>query len=87
MDGESDMMTVIFQKIRKFNQTDQAVAELYDVLKAHQTKEAVDAFLGHYNRCSDAFRQFIDRRLAKTFDEDKQRPDGWMLPLPTQGPA
>jgi cytoskeleton-associated protein 5 len=76
-----DQIMTIFTKIRKLNQTEQGLLELYNVMRTHPD---VDISL-HYNRCSDAFQTYIFRRLGKFLEEDinnKVLPPTFVLRVP-----
>jgi cytoskeleton-associated protein 5 len=70
-------MAQIFSKIRNHVTSNQGVVELYEYLKV---QPACPEFVLQFNRCSDAFRAYIKRRLERAAQDDPSRPPGFTLP-------
>ena len=71
----------IFSKIRSHATSAAGCEELYEYLKQNPS---CPEFVLQLNRCSDAFRSYIKRRLERAAHEDTQRPDNFTFPAVLQ---
>lgn len=74
-----DSCVQMFGKIRKYVNADAGMQELYEYLKNKPGNTT--EFLANFNRCSDAFRRYIRRKLEQKYEEDNNRPAGFVLPV------
>jgi hypothetical protein len=74
----------IFAKIRNHATSVTGCEELYEYLKV---SPGCPEFVLQLNRCSDAFRSYIKRRLERAAQEDTQRPENFAFPAVLQSIA
>lgn len=77
-------VALIFTKIRNHATSVAGCEELYEYLK---TSPDCPEFVLQLNRCSDAFRSYIKRRLERAAQDDQQRPDSFAFPAVLQSIA
>ncbi|SYZ67987.1 CLASP_N_terminal [Leishmania braziliensis MHOM/BR/75/M2904] len=70
----------IFAHIRNHVTSSSGIDELYSFLKEVPPSIYEEAFCVNFNRCSEAFRLYIKRKLERKVDEDSTRPANFQLP-------
>jgi hypothetical protein len=76
----SKELTDIFAHIRNHVTSADGISELYDFLKATAPSRYEDAFKLQFNRCSEAFRMYIKRKLERKIEEDPMKSSSFQLP-------
>eukprot|EP00760_Papus_ankaliazontas_P028261 PhM_4_TR3604/c0_g1_i1/m.630/K16803/CKAP5, XMAP215; cytoskeleton-associated protein 5 len=75
-------LTNVFLKIRRLNQTENGLVELFALMKAHPEVDITP----YYCRCSEAFQTYIYRRIKKFIEEDVSKgelaPNAINIPAP-----
>ncbi|CBZ28853.1 conserved hypothetical protein [Leishmania mexicana MHOM/GT/2001/U1103] len=77
-------LTEIFAHIRNHVTSSSGIDELYSFLKDVPPSTHEEAFRVHFNRCSEAFRLYIKRKLERKVEEDTAKPTSFQLPAVIQ---
>ncbi|CAJ1990968.1 XMAP215 family protein [Leishmania donovani] len=77
-------LTEIFAHIRNHVTSSSGIDELYSFLKDLPPSSYEEAFRVHFNRCSEAFRLYIKRKLERKVEEDPTKPVSFKLPAVIQ---
>lgn len=81
--GQGDVtkeLTDIFARIRNHVTSADGIDKLYTFLKTTTPNQYDDAFKLQFNRCSEAFRLYIKRKLERKVEEDTTKPTSFQLP-------
>ncbi|ORC90901.1 XMAP215 family protein [Trypanosoma theileri] len=70
-------VATIFNRIRNHLTSNQGIEELYTYLKQHPRSAEFDQ---QFQRCSEAFRSYIKRKMERQMAEDVAKPEGFVLP-------
>ncbi|KAG8346111.1 hypothetical protein ERJ75_000723200 [Trypanosoma vivax] len=70
-------VTTIFSRIRNHVTSNLGIEELYEFIKQHPNCPNFDQ---QFQRCSEAFRSYIKRKIERHMAEDTKRPPGFVLP-------
>ncbi|KAK7201055.1 hypothetical protein NESM_000165500 [Novymonas esmeraldas] len=73
-------LTEIFAHIRNHVTSSSGIDELYSFLKESPPTSYGEAFRVQFNRCSEAFRLYIKRKLERKVEEDTAKPASFALP-------
>ncbi|KAG5498675.1 hypothetical protein JKF63_02962 [Porcisia hertigi] len=73
-------LTEIFAHIRNHVTSNSGIDELYSFLKEAPQTSYEDTFRVHFNRCSEAFRLYIKRKLQRKLEDDITKPPNFNLP-------
>ncbi|KPI82976.1 hypothetical protein ABL78_8007 [Leptomonas seymouri] len=85
--GQGDVMKElmdIFAHIRNHVTSADGISELYAFLKTTTPSQYESAFKLQFNRCSEAFRLYIKRKLERKIEEDESKPASFQLPAVIQ---
>ncbi|GET90778.1 hypothetical protein, conserved [Leishmania tarentolae] len=77
-------LTEIFSHIRNHVTSSSGIDELYSFLKDTPSNSYEELFRVHFNRCSEAFRLYIKRKLERKIEGDTTRPASFKLPAVIQ---
>ncbi|KAG5472394.1 hypothetical protein LSCM1_03793 [Leishmania martiniquensis] len=78
-DAKKDL-TEIFAHIRNHVTSSSGIDELYTILRNAPLNSYEEAFRVQFNRCSEAFRLYIKRKLERKVEEDSSKPANFKLP-------
>ncbi|KAG5497938.1 hypothetical protein GH5_02732 [Leishmania sp. Ghana 2012 LV757] len=78
-DAKKDL-TEIFAHIRNHVTSSSGIDELYTFLRDTPLSSYEEAFRVQFNRCSEAFRLYIKRKLERKVEEDSTKPASFKLP-------
>lgn len=73
-------LTDIFAHIRNHVTSSNGIDELYAFIKTTPLSNYEEPFRVQFNRCSEAFRMYIKRKLERKMEEDKTRASTFQLP-------
>ncbi|KPA83206.1 hypothetical protein ABB37_02890 [Leptomonas pyrrhocoris] len=73
-------LTDVFARIRNHVTSADGISDLYGFLKTTPPSRYEDAFKLQFNRCSEAFRMYIKRKLERKLEEDAAKPADFQLP-------
>ncbi|KEG14083.1 XMAP215 family protein [Trypanosoma grayi] len=74
---EEKSVATIFGRIRNHVTSNEGIEELYAYLKHHSRSPEFDQ---QFQRCSEAFRSYIKRKMERQMIEDPAKPPGFALP-------
>ncbi|CAG9578409.1 conserved hypothetical protein [Leishmania major strain Friedlin] len=77
-------LTEVFAHIRNHVTSSSGIDELYSFLKDVPPSSFEEAFRVQFNRCSEAFRLYIKRKLERKVEEDTTKPASFKLPAVIQ---
>ena len=75
--GSVALCYCIFAQLRNHTTTNEGVDALYKYIVVHPD---CAEFVAQFNKCSDAFRSFLKRRLEKAAAEDPNKPANFVFP-------